>query len=66
MKILKIVALLLFLIGLVCVIYATIMQIILCYQTFGVYIKCFIPHKTAWFYFGIIPLLLGYMFLIFN
>lgn len=42
-----------------CVLYASIMQCIVCYQMYGVIFASdtvFIPHESAWFYLG----LLGY------
>lgn len=50
-------AIVLFLIGAAAVIYAQVMQCILSYHKFGVIISehIFIPHWSAWFYFGIIP-----------
>jgi len=53
---------LLLLIGIGCILYAGIMQMVLCYQKFGVIISSehfFIPHWSAWFYFGIIPFATG-------
>lgn len=41
--------------GTCCVLYATIMQCVLCYEKFGVIFNSddfFIPHKSAWFYLG--------------
>jgi hypothetical protein len=40
-----------------CVLYASIMQRILCYQMYGVIFTSetvFIPHESAWFFLGIL------------
>ena len=40
-----------------CVLYASIMQCIVCYQTYGVIFASdtiFIPHKSAWFFLGVL------------
>ena len=40
-----------------CVLYASIMQRILCYQKFGVIFTSddiFIPHESAWFFLGLL------------
>ena len=55
----------LFIIGIGCIITATVCQQILIYQKFGVIFggdnfTIFIPHWSAWFYLGIIPTFLGY------
>lgn len=51
---------LLTLIGMGCAVCAIVWQQILCYQTFGVvFEKVFIPHWSAWFYLGIIPVAIG-------
>lgn len=48
------------LIGIGCVVAAVVWQQTLCYQTFGaVFEKVFIPHWSAWFYLGTIPLAIG-------
>ena len=48
------------LLGLVCVGCAVVWQQVLCYQMFGVvFQKVFIPHWSALFYLGIIPLCAG-------
>lgn len=50
-----IVCLLLGVIGIACVGYATVMQMVLCYEKYGVVINSdalFFPHKSAWFYLG--------------
>lgn len=52
--------------GIACVAYAGVMQMILCYQKFGVIISSehfFIPHWSAWFYSGIVPMITGYVML---
>ena len=43
-----------------CVIYASVMQCVLCYEKFGVVFNSdniFIPDKSAWWYLGIIGLI---------
>lgn len=49
------------LVGLGCVAYASIMQYILVIEKYGAIIDVvsFIPHKSAWFFIGIIPLSLS-------
>lgn len=52
-------------IGIACIIMATVWQQILIYQKFGVIFggdnfTIFIPHWSAWFYLGVIPVFLGY------
>ena len=40
-----------------CVLYASVMQWILCYQMYGVIItsdSIFIPHESAWFFLGVL------------
>lgn len=57
----------LMLIGLAAIIYAGVMQMILCYQKFGVIINSehlIIPHLSLLGYLGIIPLSVGWF--IFN
>ena len=50
------------LLGLGCVSCAVVWQQVLCYQMFGVvFQKVFIPHWSAWFYLGIIPLCAGWV-----
>ena len=45
-------------VGIGCILTAAIWQQVLCYQTFGViFDKVFIPHWSALFYLGVIPLL---------
>lgn len=48
-------------IGTASVLFATIYQSILCYQRFGIIISenLFMPHWSAWFYLGGIPLVIG-------
>ena len=47
--------------GLGCVGCAVVWQQVLCYQMFGVvFQKVFIPHWSALFYLGIIPLCIGW------
>ena len=47
--------------GLGCVCCAVVWQLVLCYQMFGaVFQKVFIPHWSAFFYLGIIPLCIGW------
>ena len=56
-------AIILILIGLAGIVYAGVMQMILCYQKFGVIINSehlIIPHLSLLGYFGIIPLLVGW------
>lgn len=55
----------LLLIGISCILYAEIMQMVLCYQKFGAIIteNLFIPHWSAWFYFGAVPMITGYVML---
>ena len=49
------------LLGLGCVGCAVVWQQVLCYQMFGVvFQKVFIPHWSALFYLGIIPLCIGW------
>ena len=47
--------------GFGCVIYAAVMQNILLIKKYGAIIDIvsFIPHKTAWFFIGIIPCILS-------
>ena len=50
----------LFLIGLSTIISATVWQMTLCYQKFGVIFNgVSIPHWSAWLYLGIIPMVTG-------
>ena len=47
-----------------CVIYAGVMQCILCYEKFGVIFNgdgVFIPDKSAWWYLGAIGLIPAYV-----
>ena len=56
-----VIGVILLLIGLGCVVAGAIWQQVLCYQMFGViFQKVFIPHWSAWFYLGIIPLCIGW------
>ena len=55
------------LLGLGCIITACIWQQVLCYQMFGVvFEKVFIPHWSAFFYFGAVPLIVGWCMANFN
>lgn len=50
------------LIGVICVICGCVWQQILCYQMFGfIFDKLFIPHWSAWFYLGMIPIIIGWI-----
>ena len=64
-KLLFILAILFLIGGFGCVVYAGVMQMILCYQKFGAIIteNLFIPHWSAWFYFGAVPMITGYVML---
>ena len=49
------------LLGIGCLIFAAVWQQVLCYQMFGfIFKELIIPHWSAWFYLGIIPLCVGY------
>lgn len=49
------------LLGIACIIYAVVWQQVLCFQMFGViFEKVFIPHWSALFYLGVIPLGAGF------
>jgi len=51
-------------VGFGCVLFAVIEQQIVCYQMFGaVFKQVFIPHWSAWFYFGTVPMFVGYVML---
>lgn len=52
----------LFIIGLALIITATVFQSVLSYEKFGAIItkNIFIPHWSAWFYLGGLPLGVGY------
>lgn len=57
----------LIIIGLVGIIYATVMQMILCYQKFGFVISSknfFIPHISLLGYLGVIPFAVSYFVII--
>ena len=59
-KIKLILFILLTLFSLGCVIYASVMQCVLCYEKFGVIFNSndiFIPDKSAWWYLGVIGLI---------
>ena len=59
-----IIAIALIIIGLAGIVYAGVMQMILCYQKFGVVISSehlFIPHLSLWGNLGIIPLAIGWV-----
>lgn len=44
-----------------CIVFAIVWQQILCSQMFGVVLaKVLIPHWSAWFYLGAIPLCIGF------
>lgn len=61
-KIKFIISLILFIIGILSIIFALIMQAVLCYQKFGaVFENSFIPHWSAYFFFGVIPLFLSFL-----
>lgn len=65
-KMLYILAILFLIGGFACVVYAGVMQMILCYQKFGVIISSehfFIPHWSAWFYSGYLLMVAGYVML---
>lgn len=48
-------------IGIGCILTAVIWQQVLCYQTFGViFDEVFIPHWSALFYLGVIPLFVAW------
>lgn len=55
--IITIIAIILAIIGTGCILTAIIMQAILFYEMFGVFVirLYFIPHWSAWFYLGAIP-----------
>jgi hypothetical protein len=56
-----IIGIILCLIGLGSIICAGVFQQVLCYQMFGVvFEKMFIPHWSALFYLGIVPLCVGW------
>lgn len=44
-------------------VFAGVMQIVLSYQLFGVFVEAFIPHWSCWFFFGIITAFLGVLLL---
>lgn len=55
-----IIAVILFVLGFLSLVFACIMQCVVSVQMFGVVLKqVFIPHWSAWFFFGAIPMLIG-------
>jgi hypothetical protein len=55
-----VIGVILLLIGLGCVVVGAIWQQILCYEMFGaIFEKVFIPHWSALFYLGAIPMVVG-------
>ena len=58
------IGIILFLVGIGCIIAALIWQQVLCYQMFGaIFDHIFIPHWSAWLYCGGVPAIVG-LFLI--
>lgn len=61
------IAYILILIGLFCILFAEIMQCVVCVQMYGVIFKqVFIPHWSAWFFLGFIPIITGYTIIKFD
>lgn len=58
------IGIILVILGLGCVVTAIVWQQVLCYQMFGVVFNTdnmFIPHWSALFYLGIIPVIIGWV-----
>lgn len=56
------IGLIIFFLGLGCILCGAIWQQVLCYQKFGVIFKeIFIPHWSAFFYLGVIPMIAGWI-----
>lgn len=56
----RVIGFILIILGLACCLVAFICQQVICYQTFGaIFEQVFIPHWSAWFYLGAVPLTSG-------
>lgn len=57
-----IIAIILMILGVMSVCFAEIMQCVICVQMYGVVFKqVFIPHWSAWFFLGVIPMLVAHI-----
>lgn len=61
------IGLIIFFLGICCIICGAVWQQVLCYQTFGViFEKVFTPHWSALFYLGVIPMIIGWIMVNYN